>query len=370
MDFTKFINSKDIRDYHRKIGYEYNSLEAAWLVSRCHSITLRERHEAWQWIIDNMPDLIVKDGIITKEENGWAKGEKISLNGKTLHEYIAAYMEMQDKFIREMKKGGKDIAYNFEYLYKKDYSYLDKNERFDNDTDKEYYDAIFPRWESCIDFIKSKALDYDIISARVRAITIGESEVFTTNSFVEVAPDGEIMDAEVHLKEDPEGFIDLACFFFEQWFEFPVPFSKGDIVCINSGSWYPKGPIVLEGINVTDWEHGDKRIEINKNKGWDSSDMTLWGYYVVNPERYAGVDCDTFWNYMDLEYCNDLTGANKCLKPISAFIKGEIDINLLLDAYYHLVIEEFCDMRDFRWYTPGWQEAAGVLEKKEQRENK
>ena len=35
MDFTNFINSKDIRDYHREIGYKYNTLEAAWLVYQC-----------------------------------------------------------------------------------------------------------------------------------------------------------------------------------------------------------------------------------------------------------------------------------------------------------------------------------------------
>ncbi len=61
MDFADFINSKDIREYHKKIGYEYNSLEAAWLVSQCRRLTLEERHDAWQWIIDNMPDQIVKN---------------------------------------------------------------------------------------------------------------------------------------------------------------------------------------------------------------------------------------------------------------------------------------------------------------------
>jgi hypothetical protein len=30
---TDFINSKDIRDYHREIGYKYNALEAAHLFS-------------------------------------------------------------------------------------------------------------------------------------------------------------------------------------------------------------------------------------------------------------------------------------------------------------------------------------------------
>lgn len=57
MDITSFINSKDIREYHKQIGYEYNSVEAAWLVSQCNSKTLEQKHEAWLWIIDNMPDM-------------------------------------------------------------------------------------------------------------------------------------------------------------------------------------------------------------------------------------------------------------------------------------------------------------------------
>ena len=124
MDFTKFINSKDIREYHRKIGYEYNSVEAACLVSRSFNATLKEKHEAWQWILDNMPDLKVKHKMI------------IPLD-KTLHEYINAYMEMQNTYIREMKEGGKNTVYFLEFLY-------DSDDVRNNDN----YKAVFPKWDS------------------------------------------------------------------------------------------------------------------------------------------------------------------------------------------------------------------------------
>lgn len=32
MDIFRFINSKDIREHIRSIRYEFNSLEAAWLI--------------------------------------------------------------------------------------------------------------------------------------------------------------------------------------------------------------------------------------------------------------------------------------------------------------------------------------------------
>ena len=42
MDISGFINSRDIKKYHRDIGYKYIALEAAWLVSQCHGKTLEE----------------------------------------------------------------------------------------------------------------------------------------------------------------------------------------------------------------------------------------------------------------------------------------------------------------------------------------
>ncbi len=42
MDFYRFINSKDIREYHWRIGYEYNAAEAAWLVL---GLCIRTNHQ-------------------------------------------------------------------------------------------------------------------------------------------------------------------------------------------------------------------------------------------------------------------------------------------------------------------------------------
>jgi len=60
MDIFRFINSKDIRSYLKEINYEFTSVEAAWLVWQCESITLQEKHNAWQEIIDTMPDCAVE----------------------------------------------------------------------------------------------------------------------------------------------------------------------------------------------------------------------------------------------------------------------------------------------------------------------
>ena len=48
MDICSYINSKPIREYLKDINYEFNSKEAAWLIWQCFSITLEDKHKAWQ----------------------------------------------------------------------------------------------------------------------------------------------------------------------------------------------------------------------------------------------------------------------------------------------------------------------------------
>lgn len=44
MDILRFVNSKDIRKHLETIGYEFNSLETAWLIYQCRDATIDEKH--------------------------------------------------------------------------------------------------------------------------------------------------------------------------------------------------------------------------------------------------------------------------------------------------------------------------------------
>ena len=56
MDIFRFVNSKDVREHLRDIGYEFNSLEAAWLIYQCRDAAIDEKHKAWNELIATMPD--------------------------------------------------------------------------------------------------------------------------------------------------------------------------------------------------------------------------------------------------------------------------------------------------------------------------
>jgi hypothetical protein len=47
MNLFKYINSKDIRKHLEEIDYQFNTLEAAYLIYFCRSLTLAERHKAF-----------------------------------------------------------------------------------------------------------------------------------------------------------------------------------------------------------------------------------------------------------------------------------------------------------------------------------
>ena len=56
LDIYRFMNSKDVAGYLQETGYEFNAMEAAYLVEICDNATLDEKVEAWRWIIATMPD--------------------------------------------------------------------------------------------------------------------------------------------------------------------------------------------------------------------------------------------------------------------------------------------------------------------------
>lgn len=51
MDVLRFISSKDIREHLESIHYQFNSLEAAWLIYQCKTAALADtpmRDYGWQ----------------------------------------------------------------------------------------------------------------------------------------------------------------------------------------------------------------------------------------------------------------------------------------------------------------------------------
>ncbi len=56
-----FINSSAIARHCREIGHQFTPLQSAYLIHGSRRHTLAEKHEAFQWLIDNMPDGLLEE---------------------------------------------------------------------------------------------------------------------------------------------------------------------------------------------------------------------------------------------------------------------------------------------------------------------
>lgn len=328
MDFTQFVNSKDIRKHLQDIGYEFNALEAAWLVYQCKNATLEEKHEAWRYIIHNMPDTEIQEDI---------GGDKYH----SLHHLLWDYMKMQNVWIEEFCENKSNAVYKFE-------AYFTAANQWGRTR------GAYTTYDSCVNTALSETGD------NVSEILIFKEYLdtpSTSHTSIILRNDGSIMSVERWNIDMNHAHWILSTFFDDLWFSFPIPFEKGDILYDitqpEAKYDYCIGPFVMTDIaptnhNQTEW------------LGHDSTDMNAWGYfqYQTKGEIYH----ETMWNYMDLEYYPEekLTGKRRVLKALSNHIKGEIDDALFARAYHQILCEEYAEEMIPRSYTMEGLSLAGI----------
>ena len=105
MDITKFINSKSIANYLKDINYEFNALEAAYLVFQSKRVSLPEKIAAWHEITETMPDMSVKARRV-----GWMTDEP------SVHDFLKKYIEFIQDDINKFYEP-QDALYTFSILY-------------------------------------------------------------------------------------------------------------------------------------------------------------------------------------------------------------------------------------------------------------
>ncbi len=78
MNILEFINSNTVRKHLKSTNYKPDALTAAYIVWQSKSHTLAEKEAAFDWIINNMPDMP-----IPAHENHLAHN--------SLHAFLATY---------------------------------------------------------------------------------------------------------------------------------------------------------------------------------------------------------------------------------------------------------------------------------------
>lgn len=321
MDICSYINSKPIREYLKDINYDFNSKEAAWLIWQCFSIPLEEKHKAWKQLIQEMPDFDL--------------GERFSyLPGNSLYELIRRSIKHDEECLKIFEKKEAGAVYRYRFYC------------FGNHSWCEDYEGVYSSLEECWNEIEED-MDLNIEVVEIR------KQYISTNSMIEVRYEPRnrtVLDIYSNYNDDVnENKIDDS--FTEMWFNFPVPFEKGDILVPvhKTGPnylWSEWGPFVMD--SITPWEK--ELNERMKNEIWgDSSDMLAWGYFQDPDGR---IYHEGTHDYMNLDYYKGpFNGPRRLLIALSNFVKGKIRLELLLTAYRKIIIDEFCDDVMLRsWY--------------------
>lgn len=331
IDTASFLNSKDIADYWRRIGFICTPLQSAYIVWQNHTKTLQEKHAAWHEIVETMPDCFVAKG---HRKTNMGISDALA---ESLHEFLRAFMQLQNQLIERFYRKGDHAVYSYRVLYDGDKDWSE---------DRWLYDTA----EECFEDVNAdEDLIPSIVCIQLTKQWIGEDRALTLS----VKADKTVIDIDAQGLDVAE--LDLLQAFDWMWFDFPTPFKKGDIVV---SKYSPFGynlcgdePFVLtnlcswgsEQLRQNRYSDHDKRYVwadrqlLRHRKSAGGTDMTAYGYF---QNEDGSIYYESMHHYIDLEYYREEPqGTRRILKAFSSFEKEEFGSDLLAISY-HTLMEE------------------------------
>lgn len=148
MNLYEFFNSHDIAKHCQNIGHKLTALEMAYIIWLCDSKTIKEKHEAWQYIVDNYPDEELPEGVWGDDNGGVIRNER------SLHKFLAHYIRIENDFIGSFSSDNENYIFDYGIKYTSDGDYLN---------DKAFYN----NYETCFNDMIADIAGGDIFGARI-----------------------------------------------------------------------------------------------------------------------------------------------------------------------------------------------------------
>ena len=322
MDIYSYLNSPDVAEHCRKLNHPFNALESAFIVNDCRSINIEEKHRLYSEIIKTMPDVTIQKHLSDDD------------NDPSFFNHLRKEIEREKSLLLRFMNGENNAVYTF--------SFYDPN-----DEDHTRDDVIYSSYKNAIAAVKKHQTQRKRLYTYLITMKKLDQEDWLTcilNNDLDIC----------FIQTTFERLLD------QFWVYIPTPFQKGDLLCGVGGSFiYPvmesNRAMVLTELASWNSNREPDRIERLK-KSADSSDMTAYGYWL---DRYGEVYFECIHAYHNLRYYRgdlqpkDIDGwfisDNRLLKAIGSFLKGEIEIDMLISADH--VIE--ADRR-LRHALPHW----------------
>lgn len=333
MDILRFVNSKAIREHLENINYQFNTLEAAYLIYFCRSLTLEKRHRAWREAIETMPDMAPKDHF---DHFCW------EYFGDSIHACLKQHIKNEQILLDDFTKVKKGAFYVRIF----DKSDKELNASFNSDRLMTDIDDIYDYIHNYIKDDEGELCKYKVYckpnnSQKRLCVTINRND--------------EIIDVEIDSEHYPQPRLDWQL--ETMWFAFPTPFKRGDIVIDPqrpepSKLW--SGPFVFDE-TAAEW------LTSRNKKGHDYTDMTANGWF---QDKDGVIYGECMHDYMSIEYYppEKLKGVQRILIALSNHIKNEIGDELFINAYHSMLMGEYAKKIRPRYYTDEGLKLAGLKE--------
>ena len=306
----KFVNSNDVRKHLQAINYQFSVPEYAYLIWQNKSLSVTQKHLEFQLLIGTTDSCLVK---ASNCREGW-----------DLHQTIKDYVALENKLISIFLKPEANSFYVAELLELGDWH---EGNCFFNNPDLAYeYAMKYADKNPITSFRISKHYSDNSTSCScvIEALYNSEGETMKIDRWG--AP------PEVWTEDDSTIWCER---FDDMWFDIPIPFKPGDIVC----DCYDKTPFVIT--DTVPWyrkEHPPKKAGTTRLCNFD---MCASGYSLEKDTFSVMYNWVSFY-YLNLEYyTNDLGGDNRILIAYSLFKQRKLNGDTLSKVVQMITAESF-----------------------------
>ena len=110
-DITEYLNSKDVADYWKKIGFNkrYTPQQAAFIIWNSNRVSLEEKISAWEYLLDEENDCP-----LASERQCENMNLPAHLTG-SLHNFLGAYISLCKRLKEQFYASGDSAVYKFRF---------------------------------------------------------------------------------------------------------------------------------------------------------------------------------------------------------------------------------------------------------------
>ncbi len=113
MDIYNYLNSKDVAEHCRNINYKFDSLEKAFIINDCVSISIEEKHRLYRELMSIEKDVEIPKHHLSKEYDN------------SFFNALDKYVKYEKKCIDMLKEGGDNIVYTYKFRSENDRDYCE-----------------------------------------------------------------------------------------------------------------------------------------------------------------------------------------------------------------------------------------------------